>query len=345
LEKSNLAQNKKPLYQPWNEDSFQSDLFVRVMTPIQRWMYRALLQAAFFHGTRPYLPSDEKLLWILAGCETRKQWDEHKEAVLDCFEKIEIDGEILLANKRVVSDWNKLQEYRDKRSDAGAAGAAARWQNDGEPIAESKADAKQEPGARLLTCSSNVAAKCHSNSKSESKETETETEKETNTDIEKQPSVCDSFSNIKTETGDWNNIRPRYRQVFGNKPDKTRFGSKYMAACKQFGEEVVLACFETWAPDGKDWVDRDPSVKNPLNGFFKKLPELAVEEVADREQQAEEAARQQQLAAQQSAESAVVEQNVAVQKAADWEFMNKEPPPENGADPDEFMAELAELNK
>src|SRR5579863_7039208 len=45
--------NSKPMYQPWNEEEFQADVFVRGMTWLQRHLYRALLQASFFHGTRP----------------------------------------------------------------------------------------------------------------------------------------------------------------------------------------------------------------------------------------------------------------------------------------------------
>jgi len=115
----------KPSYQPWNEEDFQSDLYVRVMNPTQRWMYRTLLQAAFFHTTRPYLPNNDNLLWVLAGCESIQQWKDNKDLVLQRFQIVE-DSPDLLENKRVNKDWSKLQEFRDRMSNLGRKSADAR---------------------------------------------------------------------------------------------------------------------------------------------------------------------------------------------------------------------------
>jgi hypothetical protein len=115
----------KPAYQPWNEEEFISDYQVRGMTPVQRWIYRTLLQAAFFHKTRPYLPNDDGVLWILAGCESMEQWKENKTAVLKCFTVAKHDS-TLLAQKRVTADWNHLEETRARMAELGRRSAAAR---------------------------------------------------------------------------------------------------------------------------------------------------------------------------------------------------------------------------
>lgn len=102
---------RKPLYQPWNEEEFISDFRVRRMNNIQVWMYRSLLQAAFFHDTRPFLPNDDDSLWILSGASSLTEWNLHKPPVMACFE---ITPEGLLTNKRVIKDWEKLRDYRAK---------------------------------------------------------------------------------------------------------------------------------------------------------------------------------------------------------------------------------------
>lgn len=102
---------QKPLYQPWNEEEFQADLSVRSMTPVQRWIYSALLRAAFFCSTRPYLPNNDDLLWVLAGCESKEQWLTNKASVLRCFSS---SGRKLLENKRVTTDWDNLMAVRKR---------------------------------------------------------------------------------------------------------------------------------------------------------------------------------------------------------------------------------------
>lgn len=119
----------KPLFQPWNEDDFSGDLLVSAMTPVQKWMYRTLLQRAFFHSTRPDLPNDPELLWRLAGCESRKQWDENSAPVLEMFklEQLGLPGESLLYQKRLRRDFDRLMDSREAYSDRGKKGAQTRW--------------------------------------------------------------------------------------------------------------------------------------------------------------------------------------------------------------------------
>ena len=42
---------------------------------MQRHYYRALLQAAFYCSTRPYLPTSDDELWILADAGTKEALD------------------------------------------------------------------------------------------------------------------------------------------------------------------------------------------------------------------------------------------------------------------------------
>lgn len=117
--------NKKPLYQPWNEEEFLSDVRVRGLTCVQRWMYRTLLQAAFFHSTRPYIPDDDRILWVLAGCESVDQWRANKSPILELFSPSEHDPK-LLGNKRVIQDWERLEESREKMAELGRKSAAVK---------------------------------------------------------------------------------------------------------------------------------------------------------------------------------------------------------------------------
>lgn len=122
-----IGPDDKPSYQPWNEDHFSGDLLVSSMTPVQRWMYRTLLQKAFFHSTRPDLPYDHELLWRLAGCESRAQWDTNCGAVLGMFKVEDLGTHKLLSHKRLRKDWDNLQDKREVYSDRAKKGAAAKW--------------------------------------------------------------------------------------------------------------------------------------------------------------------------------------------------------------------------
>jgi len=120
-----LKPSTKPLYQPWNEEAFQSDIYVRNMKPVERWMYRTLLQAMFFHSTRPFLPNSDDMLWMLAGCESREQWVDHKSVILSMFAAVE-DNPELLQNKRVNEDWKTIQKARKRYSAMGRISALRR---------------------------------------------------------------------------------------------------------------------------------------------------------------------------------------------------------------------------
>ena len=117
--------NSKPMYQPWNEEEFQADVFVRGMTWLQRHLYRALLQAMFFHSTRPFLPADDEVLWVLSGAESIEMWQQNKSKILKRFTAVS-DRPELLENKRVTADWERLTDARNKMAELGERSAAVR---------------------------------------------------------------------------------------------------------------------------------------------------------------------------------------------------------------------------
>ena len=111
----------KPLYQPWSEEEFQADVHVRAMNYIQRWIYASLLRSAFICSTRPLLPNDDQILSVLSGCKNIKQWMENKNIILKMFT---VTPDNLLENKRVLRDWNRIMEVREKMSEMGRKSAA-----------------------------------------------------------------------------------------------------------------------------------------------------------------------------------------------------------------------------
>lgn len=114
-----LQDNTKAMYQPWRHSAFKAEIFVQAMKPIERWMYATLLHEEFDYSTRPYLPDDDAILWMLAGCESRKQWDQHKVAVRAMFTSIEVDGKPMLSHKKVLADWSRMQESLAAKREAG----------------------------------------------------------------------------------------------------------------------------------------------------------------------------------------------------------------------------------
>ena len=152
-----MKASTKPLYQPWAEDAFRACSDVQIMSPIQRWMYRTLCQAAFIESTRPYLPNDDAQLWKLAGCENRKQWDKHKSEVRAAFTAVTIDGAELpgrepvfvagqkynlLSRNRIVQDWNRIEERRESLRERGKKGGQAKGKQ--EPSQSKQAPAEEE---------------------------------------------------------------------------------------------------------------------------------------------------------------------------------------------------------
>lgn len=261
--------NSKPMYQPWNEEEFQADVFVRGMTWLQRHLYRALLQAMFFHSTRPYLPADDEVLWVLSGAESPEMWEQNKSRIMKRFTAV-FDQPELLENKRVTADWIRLTDVRNKMAELGERSVAARRTLNGtaQPQKPSKVPTVLTATERTFDDRSNesrTAAEQGIVSEVEVKESEG---KANNAESE-----CVSSSK-RTTTADWKNLAVRYRNTFGKKAG-SEFKKKFYDACDKYTEDIVLECFDLWATEGKrDWCEAN-GFEKPLHLFFKKLPEEA----------------------------------------------------------------------
>jgi hypothetical protein len=112
------GQEYQPPYQFWHEPQFWADECVsRGMTWLQRHLYRALLQAAFYSSTRPYLPNSDDELWILADAGTKQNWIDNKDAILVKFQEKTLKGDVkVLSHKRLMRDWIKLIQGSEKQS-------------------------------------------------------------------------------------------------------------------------------------------------------------------------------------------------------------------------------------
>jgi hypothetical protein len=283
--------NGKPLWMPWSEEEFQGDVFVRGMNWLQRHLYRTLLQSMFFHSARPYLPNDDEILWILAGAESPEMWVQNKATVLRRFTKVP-DNENLLEQKRVTSDWNKLVEMRDQKSEMGLKSAAVRKSLYG----------TAQPGKILVPNGNRTDAEPVPNGGSESVQTGAELEKLSEVKVsegklsKEKPNTPGqgSFSNPEPEhmaaaLPNWHNLSTRHKRLLG-KPvsSPARHKEKYVQFCDQYGEDIVLQCFDAWAPTKREWAN-DPK-SQPIFQFWKDLPDLADDLQADKESEKEQAA-------------------------------------------------------
>ncbi len=117
----------KPAYIRWWEDDFWADRDVIAMTWLQRLLYRALLQAAFFCDTRPFLPDDDEKLWRLAGAKDLGTWRKNQEPILAKFTRFQDEaGMSLLRHKRLEEEWAHILGNSARASRAGEASARAK---------------------------------------------------------------------------------------------------------------------------------------------------------------------------------------------------------------------------
>jgi hypothetical protein len=143
-----LQDDSKAMYQPWRHGAFKADIFVMAMKPAQRWMYQTLLHEAFDYATRPYLPDDDNILWMLAGCESKKQWDQNKDVVRARFTPVKIQGADLLSQKRLLEDWARLGQARQSRHEAAKIGGKASAAKRQRIVNESLTDGQPNPTER-----------------------------------------------------------------------------------------------------------------------------------------------------------------------------------------------------
>ena len=125
----------KPRFITWYEDDFRADRIVARMTPLQRAFTRSLMLECYYNEQRPWLPTDDNKLWLLADAASLEQWLENKDAVLVKFTPVTHSGISLYENKRVLEEWQILEDRLKQRRSAGAASAKARRKRGNAPKA------------------------------------------------------------------------------------------------------------------------------------------------------------------------------------------------------------------
>lgn len=89
-----------------------------------------------------------------------------------------------------------------------------------------------------------------------------------------------SSSEPKPETrpAEWPKVAIAHIKAFGFRPP-VMFKIRYAEACARYTEEIVMACFDTWAHGDTGWVKRE-NVGQPLFAFFKQLPSMTKDAMA-----------------------------------------------------------------
>lgn len=116
---------KAPAYQ-WYPKDFKSDEKCQLMNFEQQGVYRALLDHQWLHGSIPNDVEDIAELLKIPLKDFQKVW----RRVSPCFQ--EVDGR--LVNPRMEKDRAQLTAFKAERKEAGAKGAAKRWQTDSSAI-------------------------------------------------------------------------------------------------------------------------------------------------------------------------------------------------------------------
>jgi hypothetical protein len=115
----------KPKYMTWWEEDFLSDRKVMRMPSLARHFYRALLQAALFCQTRPYLPYEETELMILADAEPN-DWTTHRDAVMAMFGSGEFNGTPVYYQNRLLEQWQTMLDKQKNWQEMGRRSATKR---------------------------------------------------------------------------------------------------------------------------------------------------------------------------------------------------------------------------
>lgn len=242
--------DKKPLYQPWNEDEFQSGRPARSMNHIQKWMYRALLQSCFFCQTSPFIPDDDKVLWVLAGCGSPAEWKENREAVLGDWFDPHPDNPGLISHHRVLKDWKRLTDYRDKMKEMGKKSAEAR--------------ATFNVGSTQVERTLNVG----------SAHVEQKKRKETIRDVE---GKLNENETIETE-GEMSlktNITDKCREILHTRIQTgDQSWAEVSSLARVYGASAVTEAFETWAR-----ASAGDSINYPLSVFVSKADAILAGEI------------------------------------------------------------------
>ena len=131
----------KPPHMPWFERDFWS-YRVRKLKPLARLMYRSLLQQSWHSDRPPYLPADDKELMNLADAPSRKDWERHRESLLQMFDQTE-DGQWYV-HPRAIDFMAKVTDEHRARTRGGQTRGRNRSNQAEHELSSSSANAEQE---------------------------------------------------------------------------------------------------------------------------------------------------------------------------------------------------------
>jgi uncharacterized protein YdaU (DUF1376 family) len=143
---------KKPNFQKWDEQSFTID--TTHLDWLDRLLYRALLQKAWYISARPNLPDNDAELRKVLGGVPEDIWKEHKTAVRSMFRTASVNGAAVLTQKRLQEDWGSLEAYRTQQAEFGKKAHAEKKDVAPVPVElpEARPDADEVVKAVYVVC-------------------------------------------------------------------------------------------------------------------------------------------------------------------------------------------------
>lgn len=297
---------------------FMNSYSVDLMDACEVGQYLLLLCKSWQVGKDCCLPDDAAYLARHARVQTVSP------RVLEKFPLVETETGTMRRNEPLYEEWLRALE----RSDAGREKAEKRW---------GKTEGAENPARRnnavlMLQHKSGNAQDDAQPVPTQPVPTRTNPIQSGNTTGE---GVL-SGGQAKPQTlGCWKNIAVRHKRIFGTQASVGQ-KDKYAEFCHTYGEDVVLACFEDWAQDAKEWA-RDNAIKQPLFAFWKKLPDMAEvqKDIAEADQQEAQAVAAQETIRQQEAQA--TEALVRQQMTDHAKFMEYEAPKPSEVDPSEYI--------
>ncbi len=242
---------------------------VQIMSAEEVGQYLLLLVSAWLGGKDASLPDNAALLARVARVS------EVSQAVLTKFPIVETEYGPRRRNETLYEEWQAATSRSTSASQNGQVGGRVR--------SEAKVEAARSNGSKggrpsLIIPSGTQAGASVIPSETQSQSNPIQSNPiQTNSDQSASERSLSQEAPSKPLGGDWKNIAIRHRNAFSKKASVS-FKGKYAEACATYGEEVVLECFDAWAPGAKDWV-KNNNVDQPLFSFFKKLPEEATDAV------------------------------------------------------------------
>lgn len=231
----------------FNAYNFLNSETVEIMTDAEIGQYIMLLAKSWTLGKGASLPDDPELLAKWAHCKRVS------DRVLFKFPLADTEFGPRRRNSVLFAEWLRTLERHETAVEIGRKG--------GMSTSIYKIDAARENG------------KMGGRPRNPS-ETQAETEAQSNP-IHTKPNQSNPSS--------FKNLAVRYRTSFGvNLSHGSATKDSYAAACREYSEDVVLACFDEWAPENM-WI-KDRRHTNGLRQFYDALPAMVESEQAVRKQ-------------------------------------------------------------